>query len=96
VYVKPEEIITEVVVANADLANALVRDKTEALKLLASIAPVKATQVGIDDRGRVVIHDAVFAQKMATRLRGPGPVADNGICGFKCGGGALDRGVVIR
>ena len=66
------------------LVDALVQDKADTVAGLHKlVAPFDASQMHVDQFGRVVVNDPNFTKVMTQRLAassGGGPLADNGVC----------------
>lgn len=81
-----------VAIKNADFATALIRDPNGAINELKSVAPdITTDQIHVDAAGRVVIKNGALSARLVGRIN-PATLADNGICGFKCGAKPLEIG----
>jgi hypothetical protein len=68
---------------SAALATHLIQNQSGALGVLEQIAPVKASDISIDDQGRVIVDNDAFASALRKSID-LGTAADNHGCGLGC------------
>ena len=82
---------SETKITSSALATHLIQNPKAALDVLHQVAPVSASEISVDEKGRVVISNAKFASALQARIRA-GAAADNHGCGVGClgpGGGTI-------
>ena len=70
----------KVIFGNVGLLNSLITDREATLNLLG----ITATDIAVDDFGRVVIKNRDFAGRFQKLVTDDLSAASNGICGLRC------------
>jgi hypothetical protein len=74
---------SEARITSPALATHLIQNQGAALDVLHQVAPVNASDISVDQQGRVVISNANFANTLQSRINA-GSAADNHGCGAGC------------
>jgi hypothetical protein len=74
---------SETRITSPALATHLIQNQPAALDVLHQVAPVNASDISVDEKGRVVIANANFASALQSRISA-GAAADNHGCGVGC------------
>lgn len=74
---------SKAVITSPALATHLIQNQAAALDVLHQVAPVNASDISVDEQGRVVISNANFANTLGSRMK-LGAAADNHGCGVGC------------